>query len=128
MSKKSTLDGYKSPLKKLVKFFLQSRDKWKARANDKQKRIDFLETKVKDLINSRNHWKQKAKTRENASHSGNVSNPALNQSQELLKAENTDINEIVDKYYSLDDIEVLPHANGSASLVPSGRVWPRYNV
>jgi hypothetical protein len=44
----------------------------------------------------------------------------LNPSQELLKAENTDINEMVDKYYSLDDIEVLPHANGSACLVPSG--------
>ena len=40
-------------LKKLVQFFQTSRDKWKAKASDKQKRIDFLETKVRDLTNSR---------------------------------------------------------------------------
>ena len=40
------LNDYKSPVRKLVKFFLISRDKWKARSNEKQKRIDFLETKV----------------------------------------------------------------------------------
>jgi len=30
------------------------------------------------------------------------------------------IDEVVDKYYGLDDIEILPDANGSISLVPSG--------
>lgn len=53
--------NYKTPLKKLVHFFRDSRDKWKARSINKQKRIDFLETRVKDLTNSRNKWKQKAK-------------------------------------------------------------------
>ena len=147
MSKKTTFNGYKSPLKKLVKFFQGSRDKWKARSREKQKRIDFLETKVKDLTNSRNHWKQKAKTLENASNSGNVSNSALEQSQELSKAENTDnvsnlcllsngdnknnssrfssqsllpIDEMVDKYYGIEDIEVLPHSLGGVSLIPKG--------
>ena len=97
-----------------------SRDKWKARSNEKQKRIDFLETKVKDLRNSRDHWKQKAKKREKLS-----SNDATIRCQELsnIHCENNSstssnllpANEVVDKYYGLDDIEILPHSNGSVS-------------
>jgi hypothetical protein len=30
------------------------------------------------------------------------------------------IDEVVDKYYGIDDIEILPHGSGSVSLVPSG--------
>jgi hypothetical protein len=109
MNNKSFND-YKSPVKKLVKFFQESRDKWKARSNEKQKRIDFLETKVKDLRNSRDHWKQKAK--EMSKSQGKNNSPS---SSNLVP-----IDEIVDKYYGLDDIEILPHSNGSVSLIPKG--------
>jgi hypothetical protein len=61
MSNKS-FNNYKSPLRKLVKFFQESRDKWKARSSEKQKRIDFLETKVKDLRNSRATSNKKLKS------------------------------------------------------------------
>lgn len=119
---------YKSSLRKLVKFFQESRDKWKARSNDKQKRIDFLETKVKDLRLSRDHWKQKAKELEKSLQTRNmVNNGNIVRCQEpstnLPVSSNKSfllIDEIVDKYYGLDDIEILPHANGSISLVPSG--------
>lgn len=72
-------------------------------------RNDFLETKVKDLRNSRDHWKQKAKELSNAQSENNLS-----ASSNLL------LDEIVDKYYGLDDIEILPHSNGSVSLIPKG--------
>jgi len=139
MSNKS-FNNYKSPVKKLVKFFQESRDKWKARSLDKQKRIDFLETKVKDLRNSRDHWKQKAKKQEKSSSQPNnaminngggqelssahcKNNSSTSSSQSLLP-----IDEVVDKYYGLDDIDILPHANGSASLVPRGLLpWENAN-
>ena len=48
--------NYKTPMKKLLKFFKDSRDKWKCRALEKQKRIEQLEIKVRDLTNSRDTW------------------------------------------------------------------------
>ncbi len=129
MSNKS-FNNYKSPVRKLVKFFQESRDKWKARSNEKQKRIDFLETKVKDLRNSRDNWKQKAKELEKPSFKSNnamMNNDSTIHCQELSNVSSISssksllpVDEVVDKYYGLDDIEILPHANGSVSLVPSG--------
>ena len=57
MSNKKNNDVYATPLKKLVAFFELSRNKWRVRARKKQKRIDFLEKKLRDLEKSRNKWK-----------------------------------------------------------------------
>lgn len=128
MSNKS-FNNYKSPRRKFVTFFQESRDKWKARSNEKQKRIDFLETKVKDRRKSRDNWKQKAKAREKSSPQTNntmnesniarcqepSNNSPISRSKSLRP-----IDEVVDKYYGLDDREILPDASGRASLVPSG--------
>ena len=128
MSNKS-FNNYKSPLRKLVKFFQESRDKWKTRSSEKQKRIDFLETKVKDLRNSRDHWKQKAKELEKSSFQANntMNNGNIVRCQEpsnnspiSFRSSLLPIGEVVDKYYGLDDIEILPHASVRVSLVPSG--------
>jgi hypothetical protein len=51
--------NYKTPMKKLLKFFKDSRDKWKRRALEKQKRIEQLEIKVRDLTNSRDTFQCK---------------------------------------------------------------------
>jgi hypothetical protein len=51
--------NYKTPMKKLFKFFKDSRDKCSLRALEKQKRIEQLEIKVRDLTNSRDTWKEK---------------------------------------------------------------------
>ncbi len=115
-----------------MKFFQESRDKWKARSNEKQKRIDFLETKVKDLANSRDHWKlQFKKLEKSSSQSSNaiMNKSGTNHRQELsnVHCENNSsiasnllpVNEVVGKYYGLDNIEILPHSNGSVSLIPS---------
>jgi hypothetical protein len=129
MSHKS-FNNYKSPVIKLVKFFQESRDKWKARSSEKQKRINLLETKVKDLKNSRDHWKQKAKALEKSLSKSN--NAMMNEAgvtpyQELsnVHCENKPsqalpVDEVVDKYYKLDEIEILPHSNGAVSLIPKG--------
>ena len=57
-------DGYKSPNHKLIKFFKNSRDKWKARATDRRKNIRDLQIKIRDLNASREKWKKIAKDRD----------------------------------------------------------------
>ncbi len=52
---------YRSPIKKLAKFFEQSRDRWKARCLEAKGRIKLLHTKVADLQASRERWKEEAK-------------------------------------------------------------------
>ena len=52
---------YKSPASRLVRVFKKSRDQWKERANQKQKRMRGLEIQVRDLSRSRERWKEKAK-------------------------------------------------------------------
>ena len=63
----SNQKNYKTPLKKLSAFFESSRNKWRERSADKQKRIDELEVKVRDLTKSRNNWKEKYKSINNNS-------------------------------------------------------------
>ena len=55
------MKGFACSAERLVRWFKQSRDKWKARAAEKQKRIKSLNVKVRDLLRSRDHWKLKAK-------------------------------------------------------------------
>ena len=50
---------YKTQVNRLCDFFEESRNNWRERSAEKQKRIDFLETKVRDLSNSRDNWKEK---------------------------------------------------------------------
>lgn len=52
---------YKSTASRLARIFKKSRDGWKKRAKQKQKKIRALETKVRDLNRSRDGWKEKAK-------------------------------------------------------------------
>jgi hypothetical protein len=55
------MSEYKSKTSRLARLFKGSRDNWKNRSNNKQKKIRALETKVRDISRSRSHWKQKAK-------------------------------------------------------------------
>jgi len=75
---------YKSPIKKLVKFFLISRDKWKERALEKQKKIEQLEVKVRDLSNSRDKWKEKYKQLK-----ANIKKPSMKEDKLLDKRSNS---------------------------------------
>lgn len=51
---------YRSPIKKLVKFFEQSRDQWKQKCLDAKLRVKRLHTKVADLQASRQRWREEA--------------------------------------------------------------------
>lgn len=52
---------YRSPTKKLLKFFENSRDKWKKKCLEAKRRVKLLHTKVADLQASRERWKKEAK-------------------------------------------------------------------
>jgi hypothetical protein len=54
------MEGFKSADSRLVRLFNNSREKWKKRAAEKQKKMRGLEIKVRDLSTSREMWKQKA--------------------------------------------------------------------
>ncbi len=55
------MNGFTISGNRLVKWLKQSRDNWKSRAAEKQKRIRSLNVKVRDLLLSRDHWQVKAK-------------------------------------------------------------------
>ena len=56
---------YKSPLKKLVKFFEQSRDKWKSKYFEKKKELKRAKNQINDLKQRKENWKDRAITAEN---------------------------------------------------------------
>ena len=99
--------NYKTPMKKLLKFFKDSRDKWKCRALEKQKRIEQLEIKVRDLTKSRDTWKEKymidtasskkcPKDKNNSNNQGNSIDMMLASDDENLAAL---IGEVIPKKY-----------------------------
>lgn len=50
-------DKYNSPLRKLVTFFEQSRDNWKAKYVEAKRNIKLLENQQRRLQKSRDKWK-----------------------------------------------------------------------
>ena len=51
---------YKSPTKKLVRFFEKSRDNWKRKYKETKKTVRYLTYKMRSLERSRDNWKKKA--------------------------------------------------------------------
>ena len=51
---------YKSPLKKLVKFFEKSRDKWKEKYFEKKKELKRAKNQINDLKQRKEDWKDRA--------------------------------------------------------------------
>jgi hypothetical protein len=54
-------EGLRSTAKKLARVFRKSRDTWKRRATEKQRRLKAIVGTVRDLTRSRDQWKAKAK-------------------------------------------------------------------
>ena len=54
------MEGFKSVDSRLVRLFNNSREKWKKRAAEKQKKMRGMEVKIRDLSASREQWKEKA--------------------------------------------------------------------
>jgi hypothetical protein len=51
---------FKSSTSRLARLFRASRDNWKEKALEKQKKLRALEIKVRDLSASREYWKNRA--------------------------------------------------------------------
>ena len=56
--------GYSSPWRVLARFFEKSRDRWKAKYQALQERINEFRTEVRDLRRSRDRWRAKAESLE----------------------------------------------------------------
>lgn len=54
---------YKSPTAKLLKFFPQSRDRWKAKCQAVRSENKKLANQTRAVEKSREHWKELAKSR-----------------------------------------------------------------
>ena len=52
---------YKSPERKLVRFFETSRNKWKAKARESKRVLKRFKNRIRFLETSRARWKDKAK-------------------------------------------------------------------
>ncbi len=53
--------NYKSSPSRLARLFKQSREKWRRKALDRQKKLESADVKIRDLEKSRDKWKQEAK-------------------------------------------------------------------
>ena len=61
MMKSVTKDKvYKSPVRKLARFFEKSRDRWKAKCREAKRTIKYFKNRVRFLEDSRDRWKSRA--------------------------------------------------------------------
>lgn len=58
------VEGYKSPVKKLVRFFEKSRDKWKQKYMERKNQCRKLSNQVRAVEGSRERWRNQAKAAE----------------------------------------------------------------
>jgi chaperonin cofactor prefoldin len=56
-----TTKEYSSPTHKLIKFFRESRDRWKSKYQQVQDCVRKLQGRTRSLERSRDHWKEQAK-------------------------------------------------------------------
>ena len=62
--KKSALDEFKSPVRKLVPFFRDSRDKWKAKCQDAKYQVKLLKNRIRHMDKRKSELKQRVKVLE----------------------------------------------------------------
>jgi mannitol-1-phosphate/altronate dehydrogenase len=58
MATDDTLDSFRSPMRKLVRFFRASRDRWKEKCQRAKAESKLLGNQVRAVEKSRAHWKQ----------------------------------------------------------------------
>ena len=57
-------NAYSSPLKKLVTFFRDSRDRWKAKHHAAKKTVKALQNQTRAVERSRRSWRRRAESAE----------------------------------------------------------------
>jgi len=59
MATDDTLDSFRSPMRKLVRFFRKSRDRWKEKCQRAKAESKLLGNQVRAVEKSRARWKQR---------------------------------------------------------------------
>jgi hypothetical protein len=65
--------SYRSPISKLVRFFRQSRDNWKAKCKAAKRENKSLKTRLGKMKESRDRWKAQARFLREGLQAGSVS-------------------------------------------------------
>jgi len=58
----NVLSEYRSPVSKLLPFFIGSRDQWKAKCQEAKRENKSLKTRLAKMKQSRDRWKAKARS------------------------------------------------------------------
>lgn len=105
MMKSATKDKvYKSPVRKLARFFEKSRDLWKAKYREAKKAIKYLKNRVRFLEESRERWKKRARELEAQVQQMKAEARESNEKQETLEPGEPQ-EELVD---DRDDFALIP--------------------
>jgi hypothetical protein len=54
------MNDLKTPVARLARLFRDARDRWKAKALERQKRLRAAQVRIRDLEHSRAYWKERA--------------------------------------------------------------------
>lgn len=54
------VESFRSPVKKLLRFFVGSRNGWKGKCQEAKSRVKYLGKRVQKLTASRDRWKERA--------------------------------------------------------------------
>jgi hypothetical protein len=105
------MSEFKSAPSRLARLFRASRDKWKEKAIEKQRKLRALEVKVRDLSGSREYWKNRAMAAEKGVTEENGENFTERKDElELIKSEEEDEEETEscqakNHHYSVDIVK-----------------------
>jgi len=97
--------AYKSPVRKLARFFEKSRDQWKAKHHQAKASVKRLKNRVRFLNQSKGHWKSRAQELEREVARLKAREQALEQAVEALKKK---VNEPVG-LENLKDLMLVPY-------------------
>jgi hypothetical protein len=54
------MNDLKTPMSRLLRMFRGARDRWRAKALERQKRLRAAQVRIRDLEHSRAYWKARA--------------------------------------------------------------------
>jgi chromosome segregation ATPase len=90
MMKSATKDKiYRSPVRKLARFFEKSRDQWKAKCREAKRTIKYLKNRVRFLEEGRDRWKSQAQELEARVKQMEVKERELTEQLEALESRET---------------------------------------
>lgn len=56
------VESFRSPVKKLLRFFVRSRNGWKGKCQEAKSRVKYLGNRVQKLTVSRDRWKERVES------------------------------------------------------------------